>query len=203
MRYFIFLFSIFLLLTVFGGCLPKGEKKAERGLKMSEKKVLMIIASSNFRDEEYQKPREILEKAGIKITVASSKLEETTGMLGMKVKPDILISEVNVSDFDGIVFVGGSGAIEYIENEIAHKIAKEAFEQNKIIGAICIAPVILAKAGILQGKKATCWASEGEKLVQEGAIYQKANVIQDGNIITASGPFAAEEFGQTLLKALE
>ena len=119
------------------------------------KSVLMIIASNNFRDEEYLHPREVLENEGAKITIASSTKKEATGMLGTKVVPDILIDEVNIDDYDAVIFVGGSGANEYWENEKAHEIAKKAYEKSKVIGAICIAPVTLARAGLLKGKKGT------------------------------------------------
>ena len=109
------------------------------------KSVLMIIASNNFRDEEYLHPREVLENEGAKITIASSTKKEATGMLGTKVVPDILIDEVNIDDYDAVIFVGGSGANEYWENEKAHEIAKKAYEKSKVIGAICIAPVTLAR----------------------------------------------------------
>src|SRR3970282_138861 len=119
------------------------------------KKAVMIIAQSNFRDEELLKPKEVLEKNGVAVTVASSSLKESTGMLGAKVKPDILFTTIKVSDFDAIVFVGRSGSMEYWDNTTAHKIATEANTAKKTIGAICIAPVTLAKAGLLKNKKAT------------------------------------------------
>jgi len=69
----------------------------------------MVIASQDFRDEELLTPKEILENKGVKVTIASSSLDTATGMLGAKVKPDILIEDVNVNDFDAVIFVGGAG----------------------------------------------------------------------------------------------
>src|SRR4030065_135565 len=110
----------------------------ENGMKSAKgKKAVMIIAQNNFRDEELLKPKEILEKNGVTVTVASSSLKESTGMLGAKVKPDILFTTIKVSDFDAIVFVGGSGSMEYWDNTTAHKIATEANTAKKTIGAIC------------------------------------------------------------------
>ncbi|HQA04190.1 MAG TPA: DJ-1/PfpI family protein, partial [Thermodesulfovibrio thiophilus] len=77
------------------------------------KKVLMIIASQNFRDEEFLTPKQIFEKAGFNVIVASSSLNTAKGTLGATVKPDILIKDVNVKTFDAVVFVGGPGAEEY------------------------------------------------------------------------------------------
>jgi protease I len=177
-------------------------KKIEEGINLSGLKVVMIIAEKDFRDEELQKPKEILEKYGAKVIIASSTTNIATGMLGMKIKPDILINEIKVEEYDAIIFVGGSGASQYWNDPIAHSIAKEAIKKDKILCAICIAPVTLANAGVLQGKKATVWPSEAERIKNMGAIYTGANVEIDGKIITANGPAAAEEFGEAIAKAL-
>ncbi|MEM1574465.1 MAG: DJ-1/PfpI family protein [Nitrososphaerota archaeon] len=177
-------------------------KKIEGGINLSGLKVVMIIAEKDFRDEELQKPKEILEKYGAKVVIASSTTNIATGMLGMKIKPDILINEINIEEYNAIIFIGGSGASQYWNDPIAHSIAKEAIKKDKILCAICIAPVTLANAGVLQGKKATVWPSEAEKIKNMGAIYTGASVEIDGKIITANGPAAAEEFGEAIAKAL-
>jgi len=170
--------------------------------KLQGKKVLMIIASQNFRDEELLKPRDLFIKEGMEVVLASSSLEISRGMLGATVKPDILINNIKVEDFEAIIFVGGTGASEYWNNPIAHKIVKEAVSLNKLICAICIAPVTLANAGILDGKKATVFRSEVKAIKRKGAIYTGKAVEVDGNIITAEGPQAAEEFGKTIINLL-
>jgi protease I len=169
---------------------------------IKSKKVVMIIASNNFRDEELLKPKEVLERNGVAVTVASSSLKESTGMLGAKVKPDILFININIADYDAVIFVGGSGATEYWDNSTAHKIAKDAYSAKKIVGAICIAPITLAKAGLLKDKKATTYSSTVNDLKSAGAKYTGADIEKDGNIITASGPAVAQKFGETILKAL-
>jgi protease I len=118
----------------------------------------------------------------------------------MTVKPDILIHDVQVKDYDAVVFIGGFGCTEYFDNPIAHKIARQALEQGKILAAIELAPTILANAGLLNGKKAT--ASRSYILKQRGAIYTGEHVERDGNIITGSGPNAATEFGEAIVSAL-
>lgn len=167
------------------------------------KNILMIIASNNFRDEEYNYPREIFERDGATVIVASSTKKEVTGMLGTKVIPDILMSEVNIDDYDAVIFVGGSGANEYWENEKAHEIAKEAYNKGKVIGAICISPVTLARAGLLKGKKATVYPSEIENIKKEGVIYTGNSVEVDGKIVTGDGPSAAKEFGMKIAELLK
>jgi|GEM_PF-267135 len=167
------------------------------------KKILMVIAHKNFQDREFSVPKELLEKKGYLITIASSSLSEAQGMLGTKVKPDLLLKEAKATDYDAIVFIGGSGTTQYFNDPQALALAIEAEKHHKVIGAICIAPVILAKAGVLQGKKATVWSGEKQTLQKSGAVCTGKAVEVDGKIITASGPAAAEEFGKALVKILQ
>ena len=169
---------------------------------LTGKKVLMVIAKNKFRDEEYREPRMVLEAAGAVITVASSSLNTAEGMLGLKVKPDVLIGNVKEGDYDGIVFVGGGGASEYFDSPVAHKLARNFFEHGKLTSAICIAPATLANAGVLQGKKATAFPSSEEALNTHGAIAIKDDVVTDGKIVTAVGPSAAKKFGEKLVDVL-
>lgn len=165
--------------------------------------ILFIIAKINFRDEEYLEPKSILEKSGMKIVTASSSIGEAKGMLGVKVKVDTTIDKVNVSDYDAVIFVGGTGAEEYFNNKIAHKIVLDTVSQNKLLGAICIAPVILAKSGVLKNKRATVFSSEQNELKKYGALYTNKGVEIDGKIVTAAGPKFATEFGEKIKELLK
>ena len=201
-----FLMMFFLLNSTIYGKTPEKTKisktKEVKQMELKGKKVVMIIASKNFRDEEYLEPKKILTEAGATVVTASSSLSQATGMLGAKVKPDILISDLNPDDYDAVIFVGGSGSDEYWENSVAHNIARKAIEKNKIVSAICIAPVTLANAGILTGKKVTAFPSVQGQISKSGAKYTGRPVEQDGKIITGSGPEAAHQFGETIKKAL-
>lgn len=167
------------------------------------KKVVMIIAEQDFRDEELLEPKDILEKNGIQVQIASSSLSEAQGMLGARVKPEILIKDIKAGEFDAVIFVGGSGSSQYWNDPIAHKLAQNAFNASRLVCAICIAPVTLAKAGILKGRRATVWSSEAGQLKEAGAQYTGKPVEKDGNIITASGPSAAQEFGEAIVRVLK
>ncbi|MFH1961845.1 MAG: DJ-1/PfpI family protein [bacterium] len=167
------------------------------------KNVLFIIASNNFRDEEFLQPKQVIEAKGGVTTVASSSLHVSKGVLGATVKPDILLSEAKAADYDAIVFVGGAGSSEYWNNPVAHQLAKESAAMGKVVSAICIAPVTLANAGLLNGKKATVFPSETERLKRHGAIYTGAGVEIDGKIITANGPQSATLFGKAIVSKLQ
>jgi protease I len=176
-------------------------KEATMG-KLSGKKVLMIIASDRFRDEEYATPRRLLEEAGASVTVASSRLGMATGMLGLKVKPDITIQDAKMEDYDAVVFVGGMGSTEYWDNPVAHAIARSAYAQGKVTSAICLAPMTLANAGLLKGRRATIWSDAAREFQTKGVVYTGKPVESDGQIITGSCPDAAEAFGKALVEAL-
>ena len=110
-------------------------------------------------------------------------------------------------NFDAVVFIGGDGTKEYFDNDNAHKIVQETVNANKVLAAICIAPVILARAGILKGKTATVWSSvvnkSGEKELEEaGCTVSKKRVVQDERIITADGPSVSEEFARAITEAI-
>ncbi len=175
---------------------------------MENKKVLFIIAFKDFRDEEFFEPKEILEKAGFQIEVASTEKGLAMGVNGGEVKVDFIIDEARVDDYEAIIFVGGSGANRNIENIRFHRLAREAVMKNKIIGAICIAPLILARSGILENHKATVWTSALERgpiqqLKDGGAVYENQPVVVDENIITANGPQSANQFGKAIVKELK
>lgn len=166
------------------------------------KKVLMVIAAGDFRDEEFKIPFESLKKEGYQVVVASTILGPVSGMLGETVTPDILLETARPSDYDAVIFVGGIGAQSLWNDVNAKELAKSMYKDGKIVTAICLAPVILANAGILQGKKATVWMSEGNRLALKGATYTGKPVEIDDNIITADGPSNAGKFADAVIRKL-
>ncbi len=170
--------------------------------RLSGRTVLMVIAHQQFRDEEYAVPRKILEQEGTAITVASSALTPATGMLGMTVTPDMLLTAAKPDQFDAVIFVGGMGATEYWDNPVAHRIAQQLHAAGKVTSAICLAPMTLANAGLLKAKRATMWPSEAGPFKTKGVVYTGQPVERDGQLITGSGPEAAESFGRAVADAM-
>lgn len=196
------LVSAVLVAALAAGC-GHGQKSAPLPAgNLAGEKVVMIVAHQGFRDEELLEPKKVLEARGAEVVVASSSLEEATGMLGGSVKPDLLVSDVRAADYDAVIFVGGQGATEYWEDPEAHRVAREVLEEGKVLGAICLAPVTLANAGLLAGRKATVFSSESKRLEAAGAKYTGAGVEVDGRIVTASGPESAGEFGEAVADLL-
>jgi len=168
----------------------------------SGKRALLIIPRSKFRDEELFETRRELQRANVHTVIASSKLGLIKGISKGRAEAVLLLRDVVVDDFDAVIFIGGPGAREYFDNRIAFGIAREAADKGKILAAICIAPTILARAGILYGIKATGFSSEKKRLKKGGAVFTGAPVERDGRIITANGPKAATQFGRTVAQAV-
>ncbi|MBN2458249.1 DJ-1/PfpI family protein [Candidatus Woesearchaeota archaeon] len=170
-------------------------------------RIIYLIAQQDFRDEEFFIPKRIFEENGIEVVVASIKKGVASGSLGGKADVDIAVKDADCKDYDALVIAGGKGALELKEHkEVIRLIREIAADTGKITAAICIAPAILAIAGVLQGKKATIWNIDGlkERILEENsATYIAMPVVVDDNIITGNGPGAAEEFGRQIVKKLD
>jgi|SRR3989344_2616181 len=166
------------------------------------KKVLFILSSRNFRDEEFLEPKKILENLGVNITIVNETGRESVGMLGTRVEPNLNLDKVIVNDYDAIIFVGGSGSTVYWNNQKAMNIIKEAKIKGKVVAAICMATGTLAKAGILKGKEATGWDDAEEVIVQNGGKYTAEDIVINGRVITAYGPKQANKFGLEIARLL-
>lgn len=168
-------------------------------------KVMFVIAGSGFQPIEYSVPKKILEHSGITIITASDKPEIASANDGTTAIIDKTLDQVSVDDFDALFFIGGPEALDHLDNEKSYQLLRKTAEEKKIFGAICISVRILAKSGVLKGKKVTGWNGDnklGAILEKAEATYVKKDVIVDGNIITATGPEAAQEFGAKILTIL-
>ena len=168
-------------------------------------KVLMVIAPEKFRDEEFTVPAAALQKAGIGYDVASKERGPCTGMLGTKVSATLAFEEIEPKSYDGILIVGGAGAQLHLwDDELLGEMVKYFHAEAKVVAAICLAPVILARAGILKGKKATYFNSpvSFREMRAGGAVLVDKPVVADSRIITANGPAAATEFADTFIRTL-
>lgn len=167
-----------------------------------EKKILMVLPLKDYWDEELTKPKEIFEQNGFEVTIASSTMNEAKSMFGTITKPDVPLHKVKAVLYDAIVFVGGEGAVQYWDDTHAHRLVKEAIKERKVLGAISIAPIILANTKVLTGRRAAVWPTLGRRLEWSGAIYTGNPVEVDGRVVTANGPDAAEEFAKAILKII-
>lgn len=171
--------------------------------------VLYVIAREGFRDEEYFIPREVFIAAGHTVVTASNGNagEIAEGSRGGSARVDSALADARAVAYDAVVFAGGPGALKNLDNEESYRLIRETVSAHKLLGAICVAPVILAHAGVLEGKKATAWGSPSDKnsiavLKNSNAEYVDAPVVEDGAVITANGPKAARAFGEALAARL-
>ena len=172
------------------------------------KKIALVIAFKGFMDEEYLIPLQIFKDAGFEVTTASTSLGTALGFYGAEAEVEVLMEDLNVKEFDAIVFIGGNGIVKHLDDSVFHNTAKETIKTGKILGAICFAPAIIAKSGVLAGKKATVWSSPMDRstvkiLKENGAEYINADVVPDGNIITANGPQSAEKFAKEIVNRIK
>lgn len=167
------------------------------------KKIAMFIAFQGFRDEEYTEPKKILEAAGHKVTTVSTAKGEARGKFRAVAQVERTVGEINPADYDALTLVGGPGALEHLDTPEVHAVFRKAAELGKVIGSICISPVALAHAGLLKGRKVTCWPDGAAEVVKGGGDYTAAEVETDGKLITASGPEPAKKYGAALVEALK
>jgi protease I len=168
-------------------------------------KVLIVVAPEKFRDEEFTVPAAALQKAGIGYDIASKKRGLCTGMLGTKVNATLSFEEVDPKSYDGILIVGGGGAQVHLwDDDLLGEMVKCFYASAKVVAAICLAPVVLARAGILKGKKATYFNSpvSFREMKAGGAVLIDKAVVADSRIITANGPAAAAEFAEAFIGTL-
>ncbi|NOZ02109.1 MAG: DJ-1/PfpI family protein [Deltaproteobacteria bacterium] len=163
----------------------------------------MIVGSRDFRDEEYEEPRKEFEAAGYEVVTVSSIVGRVRGVLGTWVAVDRALAGCRASEFDGVVFVGGYGALEYEDNRSAHRLCCQALAGGKVLAALCVAPIILARAGVLNMRRATSFPDQREAMEACGAVHTGDAVTVDGLIVTGDGPMHTRQFARAVLKALE
>lgn len=166
---------------------------------LSKNSILIFLPKKDFNEEEFTIVKNRLLKAGKKVFITSDDYMVCSGNKGMKVKSDTSFYNVNVNNFSGLILIGGTGSKNYWGNESLHKILRIFFDFKKIIAAICSSPIILAKAGILLNKKATCFAEDKMELINAEIDYQDKNVVVDGIVVTADNSRSALQFAEAVL----
>jgi len=174
-------------------------------VRLAGKKILLVVAPRDFRDEELFVTRAILERAGATLTLASLRTGQVRGMLGGRATATALVDGVPADRFDAIGLIGGDGAREHLwPSSALRRLVLEADGSERVLGAICLAPVVLARAGLVAGRDATVWpATDAEdELRRAGAHLVREPWVRAGRVLTASGPQATESFAAALVDAL-
>jgi len=174
---------------------------------MDEISVVLVIASEGYQHIEYGVTKKVLNDAGFSVVTASNKSDTATAKNNSTTHIDILLDHLRVDNYAGIFFIGGPGTLNYLDNNTSYKILQEAFLQHMPLGAICIATRILAKAGVLRNKYATGWNEDGllNALYKENDVtyLPEEKVVVESNVITATDPSAAQQFGEQIVQLLQ
>jgi protease I len=170
------------------------------------RKILMIIAPDQFRDEELLVPRQAFLQQGWAVDTVSERLGQVKGMLGAveKIDKDLNYAEAKAkkNGYDAVVVVGGMGSPEYLwDNTQIHHILRLLYKKDRVVSAICLSGAVLANTGLLNGKNATVWEMPEslEVFQQQGVNYTGESVTIDGHFITANGPDAAADFAKAII----
>ncbi|OYT66193.1 DJ-1 family protein [ANME-1 cluster archaeon ex4572_4] len=169
----------------------------------------VLFLAAGFEEIEAASVADVLRRGGVEVVVAGLQEQAGAGAVegghGIRVVPDTTVGGVEVEDFDAVVLPGGYPGYENLGNDRRVLDAvKSAVEQGKVVAAICGAPTVLAKAGVLKGKRATIFPGMEAWLTAAGAEVRPLSerVVVDGKIVTSQGPWTALEFGVKLVEIL-
>lgn len=164
--------------------------------------MIYVFLADGFEEIEALAPVDFLRRAGIDTITVGVTGDVVCGAHNIGVKADASLNDVVLCDeLDGIILPGGMPGATNLDNSPAVQGAIDFCAQNgKIISAICAAPFILGKKGLLKGKRATCFPGFEEFL--EGATVTGEGVVRDDNVITAKGAGVAWEFGAEIAAAI-
>lgn len=166
------------------------------------KRAVMLFAEG-FETVEALMVVDILRRGGVEVTMASITEEDyVTSSHGVRVEMDAVLGEVDVMEYDVILLPGGMpGTLHLGESEAVKKAVLAMNDAGKIVAAICAAPGVLGKHGLLKGKKACSYPDHEVNLL--GAEVSREPVVIDGNIVTSRGLGTAMEFALKLLELLD
>ena len=166
--------------------------------------MIYILLGTGFEEAEALVTADVLRRANLPVSLVGVGGEYVTGSHGITVRADVKVEDVALSNGDTVVLPGGMGGVASMENsEAAMALAREAAEKYRI-AAICAAPTLLARAGLLkQGARCVCYPGMEGELSAAGAVPQPdRSTVVDGNLITGRAAGSAFDFGLTLVEAL-
>jgi protease I len=171
------------------------------------KTIALIIAHTGFQHIEYGVTKKILTSEGYTVlTVSNRPGVATAGLAAITAKIDLPLNKLKLDTIDGLFIIGGPGCLDNLDTPEMYEILRRFHEMDKPMGAICVAPRILARAEILTGLRATGWDEDHQlaTLFKEyGVNYVRETCVVDKNIITATDPQAAQEFAENIITVFE
>ena len=164
--------------------------------------MIAIFLADGFEEIEALTPLDVLRRAGLDVKTVGVTSKIAVGSHGIPVVCDISADELDTSALTAVIFPGGMpGSLNLDASPISDKAIDAVKKNGGIIAAICAAPLVLGRRGLLKDKKATCYPGFEKELV--GAKYTADTVTVDGNIVTARGMGVALEFALTLTEMIK
>jgi protease I len=169
---------------------------------------VLIVATDGFEEWELFGPREILQKRGAEVVLASLRTDPIQGTVhdkpGKTIRPDLTIDEANADDFDALILPGGVRNPDTLRlhwNVI--ELIRDFNRQGKPVAAICHAPWLLVEADLVRGRRATSWPSIRTDVRNAGANVVDEAAVVDGNIVTSRKPDDVEPFTNAIIDLIE
>ena len=163
----------------------------------------LILSADNFEDSELLVPLYRLREVGYAVEVASGTPGAIHGKHGYEVPVNKLFSDLNPAEYAVLVLPGGKAPAAIRNIPEVQEIARAFMFSGKPVAAICHGPQILISAGLLKGRKATCYQSVASELRDAGAQYEDIEVLVDGNLITSRRPDDLPAFCRELTRMLK
>ncbi len=166
-------------------------------------KSVLIPLAPGFEDLEAVTFSDLLRRAGIEVVIAGLHGGLIQGARGLRVQPDATLDEVLGREFDMIALPGGMPGAEHLKNDVrVQALLRRMGQAGKYTVAICAAPIALAQAGLLAGKRATSYPGFIDKLDLPTTMRVELPVVVDGMVATSRGPGTAMDFALTLIELL-
>lgn len=163
-------------------------------------KTALFVLVAGVEELEAVAPIDILRRAGVEVTVAGLHEGSTVvGRCGVVIGVEVTLGAVDKRLFDAIVVPGGPGVALLRKDARVGAALKHHYEAGRIVAAICAAPVLLAQAGLLEGRRHTAHPTVADELPH---LLANERVVEDGTIITSRGAGTAVDFGLTLAARL-
>jgi 4-methyl-5(b-hydroxyethyl)-thiazole monophosphate biosynthesis len=162
---------------------------------------VLVPLAEGFEEIEALAVVDILRRAGIEVVIAGLQPGPVRSTRNVSVLPDTTIDTITADGFDMIVLPGGQPGADNLNSDARiHRLLADFQAAGKLIGAICAAPIVLAAAGLLPGKRATCYPTYSSRL--DGAVYEDRTVVTDGTIMTSQGAGTAISFALAIVSRL-
>lgn len=163
-----------------------------------------ILVEDQYQVLEVWYPYLRLREEGIEtVLVGTGKKRQYLSKEGYPAEEELSIDKANASDFDGVVIPGGYAPDILRRFEKVNKFVSDLNKNGRLIGAICHGGWVLVSAGVLKGRKATCFSAIKDDVVNAGAEFIDKEVVVDGNLITSRNPYDLPAFCREIIRFLK